>query len=293
MRLDDQQESDRIEDRRAQGGYGGSGGISMGTLMMFWPLLRPLLRTKIGWMLIAGVAAMYMMGINPLAFLGGGGVGSPKVDKRVEDQQARFIAKVLGSTEAVWSRVLPKYGLRYKKPVMVLFRGHTRSGCGMASAQTGPFYCPVDQKVYLDLSFFDELARRFGAPGDFAQAYVLAHEIGHHVQKLTGVLNKVQQMQRRMSKTQANALQVRVELQADCYAGIWGHYADKQFGQLEAGDVEEAMRAASAIGDDTLQREAQGYVRPDSFTHGSSRQRVEWFMRGYQSGDLRACDTFR
>lgn len=293
MRLDDQRESDYIEDRRHQGGYGGGGNLSMGTLMMLWPLLRPLLRTKFGWMLIAGGAALYMMGINPLAFLGGNVASSTRtVNKAAEDKQARFISKVLASTEDTWTALLPHYGLRYKKPKVVLFRGFTRSACGAASAQTGPFYCPADEKIYLDLSFFDELAHRFGAPGDFAQAYVLAHEVGHHIQKLTGVLDKVRRAQRRMSKKEANALQVRVELQADCYAGIWGHYANKQR-LLEPGDVEEAMRAAAAIGDDTLQRKTQGYVRPDTFTHGSARQRAEWFMRGYQTGDMRACDTFR
>ena len=293
MRLDDQRESDYVEDRRSQGGFSGGGrGISMGTLMMLWPILRPLLRTKFGWMLIAGGAALYMMGINPLAFFSGGNVATPKVDKKVEDKQARFISKVLASTEDVWTALLPKYGLRYKKPKVVLFRGFTRSGCGAASAQTGPFYCPADQKIYLDLSFFDELARRFGATGDFAQAYVLAHEVGHHVQNLTGILDKAHRLQARMSKRESNALQVRLELQADCYAGIWGHYADKQR-LLEPGDVEEAMRAAAAIGDDTIQRKTQGYVRPDAFTHGSAKQRAEWFMRGFKTGDMRACDTFQ
>jgi predicted metalloprotease len=177
---------------------------------------------------------------------------------------------------------------------MVLFRGSTQSGCGFASAQMGPFYCPADQKVYLDLGFFDELASRHNAPGDFAQAYVLAHEVGHHIQNLQGTLEKVQQAKQQWGgeSTKANALQVKVELQADCYAGAWAYHAHKEFDILEAGDAEEALRAASAIGDDTLQRQAQGTVRPDAFTHGSSAQRVEWFRRGFTAGDIGQCNTF-
>jgi len=178
---------------------------------------------------------------------------------------------------------------------MVLYRGYTRSGCGSAQSQMGPFYCPVDKKVYLDLGFFDELAKRHNSPGDFAQAYVLAHEIGHHVQDLQGTLDKVQQAKQSWggSSKKANALQVRVELQADCYAGAWAYHAQKKFNMLEPGDVEEALNAASSIGDDTLQKEATGRVRPDAFTHGTSKQRVAWFRRGLMSGDLRQCDTFK
>jgi predicted metalloprotease len=177
---------------------------------------------------------------------------------------------------------------------MVLYRGYTRSGCGAAQTQMGPFYCPVDKKVYLDLSFFDELAKRHNAPGDFAQAYVLAHEIGHHVQDLQGILDQVQQYKQRVrSEKAANALQVQVELQADCYSGVWAHHAQKRFNILEPGDIEEALNAASSIGDDVLQKQTQGYVRPDAFTHGSAAQRTERFKRGFQSGDLRQCDTFQ
>jgi len=294
MRMDDERESRNVDDRRATSGRGGRGLPSMGTMMMIWPLIKPLLRTKFGWAIIGLGAVAYFSGFNPLSLVGMGGSTSTPVNKAQDEKQAKFIKKVLASTEDVWKEILPKYGMRYKEPVMVLYRGSTRSGCGYASAQMGPFYCPVDQKVYLDLGFFDELARRHGAPGDFAQAYVLAHEIGHHIQNMQGTLDKVQKLKQQWrSETKANALQVRVELQADCYAGVWANRAHKKFNILEPGDVEEALRAASSIGDDKLQREATGYVRPDGFTHGSSQQRVEWFRRGLSSGDLGQCNTFQ
>jgi predicted metalloprotease len=202
----------------------------------------------------------------------------------------RFVAKVLATTEDTWSRIFPQeVGSPYRQPKLVLFTGRVRSGCGAAESAMGPFYCPADQKVYLDQSFFDELSRRFGAPGDFAAAYVIAHEVGHHVQTLLGISDQVQRAQARASKTQGNAIQVRMELQADCLAGVW---AKANAAKLEPGDVEEAMRAASAIGDDTLQRAAQGVVVPESFTHGSSAQRTKWFMRGLTEGTIAACDTF-
>ncbi len=293
MRMDDEQESRNVDDRRASTGKGG--GVDMRTMMMLWPLIRPLLRSKFGLLIIGAGVAAYMMGYNPLALVGIGGPSAQPVNKAEDEKRAVFIKKVLKSTEDVWSQLLPRYGLRYKEPVMVLYRGYTQSGCGGAQSQMGPFYCPRDKKVYLDLGFFDELAKRHNAPGDFAQAYVLAHEIGHHVQDLQGTLDKVQSAKQSWggNSKKANALQVRVELQADCYAGVWGHYAQKQFKMLEPGDLEEALNAASAIGDDTLQREATGRVRPDAFTHGASKQRVEWFKRGFVSGDLRQCDTFR
>ncbi len=293
MRMDDEQESRNVDDRRASTGKGG--GVDMRTMMMLWPLIRPLLRSKFGLLIIGAGVAAYMMGYNPLALVGIGGPSAQPVNKAEDEKRAVFIKKVLKSTEDVWSQLLPRYGLRYKEPVMVLYRGYTQSGCGGAQSQMGPFYCPRDKKVYLDLGFFDELAKRHNAPGDFAQAYVLAHEIGHHVQDLQGTLDKVQRAKQSWggNSKKANALQVRVELQADCYAGVWGHYAQKQFKMLEPGDLEEALNAASAIGDDTLQREATGRVRPDAFTHGASKQRVEWFKRGFVSGDLRQCDTFR
>ncbi len=295
MRMDDERESRNVEDRRNSSGGGGRGLPSMGTMMMIWPLIRPLLRTKFGWAILGLGAVAYFSGFNPLSLVGVGGSHSSPVNKAHDEKEAVFIKKVLASTEDVWSQVLLKYGIRYKKPIMVLYRGSTRSGCGHASAQMGPFYCPVDQKVYLDLGFFDELARRHNAPGDFAQAYVLAHEIGHHIQNMQGTLDKVQRAKQSWggNSVKSNALQVRVELQADCYAGVWANRAHKQFNILEPGDVEEALRAASSIGDDKLQKETTGYVRPDSFTHGSSQQRVEWFRRGLSSGDLSQCNTFQ
>ncbi len=294
MRLDHEEESRNVEDRRAQGGAGG-GRMDMRTMMMLWPLIRPLLRSKFGLLIIGAGVLAYLAGFNPLSLIGMGGVSSHPVNKAEEEKRAVFVKKVLKSTEDIWTQLLPKYGLRYKKPVLVLYRGYTHSGCGGAQSQMGPFYCPMDKKVYLDLGFFDELAKRHNAPGDFAQAYVLAHEIGHHVQDIAGTLDKVQKIKQQWggNSRRANALQVKVELQADCYAGVWGHYAQKQFHMLEPGDLEEALNAASAIGDDTLQREATGRVRPDAFTHGSSAQRVAWFKRGFESGDLRQCNTFR
>jgi predicted metalloprotease len=210
-----------------------------------------------------------------------------------DDEMRTFIAKVLGSTEEVWDEQLPRQANRqYAKPTLVLFSGAVRSACGMADAAVGPFYCPPDQRVYVDLSFYDQLARRFGAPGDFAQAYVIGHEIGHHIQNQLGILRKVQEAKSRVSNTQANALQVRVELQADCIAGVWAFHANQKRKILEPGDVEEALTAAAAIGDDRLQRQARGYVQPESFTHGTSAQRQRWLQRGLRSGDLRSCDTF-
>jgi predicted metalloprotease len=202
----------------------------------------------------------------------------------------QFVARVLETTERTWSDIFARSGQDYPEPTLVLFSGVGQSGCGTAQSAVGPFYCPADRKIYLDTSFFDELGRRFGAPGDFAAAYVIAHEVGHHVQTVTGISDEVRRMQSRASEREANAAQVRMELQADCYAGLWGHANAER---LEPGDVEEAMRAAQSIGDDTLQRQSQGRVVPDSFTHGTSEQRMRWFMTGYQSGSVESCDTFR
>jgi predicted metalloprotease len=294
MKMDNEHESRNVDDRRSSSGGGRRGLPSMGTMMVIWPMVKPLLKTKFGWAVIGLGAAAYFSGFNPLSLVGMGGASSIPTDKVADEKQAVFIKKVLGSTEEIWNMVLPKYGMRYKEPVMVLYRGSTRSGCGHASAQMGPFYCPADQKVYLDLGFFDELARRHNAPGDFAQAYVLAHEIGHHIQNMQGTLDKVQSAKQSWgNSSKANALQVRVELQADCYAGVWAHHAHTKFNILEQGDVEEALRAASSIGDDTLQKKSGGAVRPDAFTHGSSQQRIEWFRRGLTSGDLGQCNTFQ
>jgi len=295
MRWEDRDESRNVEDRRSssQGslGGGGRGMPSMGTIMFLWPIVKPLLKTKFGWAIIAVGALAYFSGYNPLSSMVGGASSTP-VNKVADDKQKRFISTILGDTEKVWGKIFKEHGANYKEPIMVLYRGSTTSGCGHASAQMGPFYCPNDQKVYLDLGFFDELKRKHHAGGDFAEAYVLAHEVGHHIQNLAGTLSKVQRMkQQARGQAGENQLQVRVELQADCYAGVWAHYEDKLFGSLEKGDIEEALNTASAIGDDTLQKQAQGYVVPDAFTHGSSTQRVEWFKKGMQSGDMATCNT--
>jgi len=211
---------------------------------------------------------------------------------KLEDEQAQFVAVVLADTEDTWNEVFRSAGRNYQEPNLVLFSGSVRSACGFAQAAMGPFYCPADQKVYIDLSFYSDLQNRFRAPGDFAQAYVIAHEVGHHVQTLLGISEQVQRQKAQLSKAEANQLSVRQELQADCLAGIWAHHADRTRALLEQGDIEEGLNAASAIGDDRLQKQSQGYVTPESFTHGSSAQRVKWFKHGYATGDVNACDTF-
>ena len=208
-----------------------------------------------------------------------------------EDELKQFVSVVLAKSEDVWSNVFQQNGRQYRDPKLVLFTDQVRSACGMAGAAVGPFYCPGDEKVYIDLAFYEELRRRFNAPGDFAQAYVIAHEVGHHVQKLLGISERVDAMQRRMSQVEANQLSVRIELQADFFAGVFARYVKDQ-GVLEPGDIEEALRAASAIGDDQIQRQTTGYVVPDSFTHGTSEQRLRWFKKGYDTGDIRQGDTF-
>lgn len=243
---------------------------------------------------------LYALGVSPGKILGllvGGGGGRAPVSQQrslsAEDQQRKeFVSVVLADTEDVWGELFRARGATYVEPHLVLFSNEVRSGCGLAGSATGPFYCPPDENLYLDLHFFDQLAGQLHAPGDFAQAYVIGHEVGHHVQNLTGVLSRVEQRKRKLSKKEANALQVRVELQADYYAGVWAHHAQKRFKILEPGDMEEALQAASAVGDDTLQREAQGYVVPDSFTHGTSAQRVRWFKKGFELGDMDGGDTF-
>jgi predicted metalloprotease len=209
-----------------------------------------------------------------------------------QDEAAVFVSKILASTEDVWSKQFQEIGKEYRKPKLVIFSDIVESACGRAQASMGPFYCSLDETVYIDLSFYRELRDRHNAPGDFAQAYVIAHEVGHHVQHLLGISDKVQQMQARASKVQANQLSVRLELQADFLAGVWAHHAEEDYGILEEGDIEEGLKAAAAIGDDTLQKQATGWVRPDSFTHGSSRQRVEWFAKGLKTGDIDQGDTF-
>jgi predicted metalloprotease len=211
---------------------------------------------------------------------------------RSEDDMKRFVSQVLADTEDVWQRVFGGFGKRYSEPQMVLFTGATRTACGTGVSQMGPFYCPLDRKIYIDLSFYDMLKRKFEAPGDFAQAYVIAHEVGHHVQKLLGIADKVQELKQQSDESDANALQVRMELQADCLAGVWANLNDQVKNRLQPGDVEEGLNAASQIGDDMIQRRTQGQVVPDAFTHGSSAQRVRWFKRGLEAGEISECDTF-
>lgn len=289
--------STNVEDRRATSGTRRGGMPSRKMIMILWPIIKPLLRTKVGWVILAIGFASFYFGFNPFSLIGlGTNKAKPVVVNEVKDNEmSDFMKTTLGYTESVWNDVLPKYGTHYKEPVMVLYRAGTESGCGYASSAVGPFYCSLDQKIYLDQSFFDELAKNHSAPGDFAQAYVLSHEVGHHIQNLQGTLNKVRQAKQNWGgkSTKANALQVKVELQADCYAGVWAHHAHQQFGILEKGDVEEALRAASSIGDDTLQKKSGRQVNPDGFTHGSSKQRMEWLRRGLKSGDMRVCNTFQ
>jgi predicted metalloprotease len=285
MRLGGARESDNVEDRRGMGF--GRGGMAVGG--------------GCGTLIIIILAVIF--GVDPSQFLSGGGgpaQGPPPVQQpggapgqqQQQDEDVRFIRRVLGTTEDAWGEIFKRNNSTYRKPTLQLFSGRADSACGVAGASVGPFYCPADEKVYIDLSFYDELQSRFRAPGDFAQAYVIAHEVGHHVQKLLGTSDKVTQLQQRArSEAQANDLSVRLELQADCYAGVWGFYA-KQRDILDPGDLEEALRAASAIGDDRLQKESQGYAVPDSFTHGTSEQRTRWFRQGFDSGDMRRCDTF-
>jgi len=254
---------------------------------------------SVGGLLFLGV--LTLLGINPLPFLGLA-TKAPEVQMQQTEQpyqespreaQLRELTSVvLADTEETWTALLPKYNVQYAPPTIVLFNQVVQSACGTAESAMGPFYCPLDQKVYIDMSFYDELAQRFGAPGDFAQAYVIAHEVGHHVQNLVGTAGKVRQLQERAGQAEANALSVRMELQADCYAGVWAHHAARSRNLLESGDIEEGLNAASQIGDDRMQRRSQGYVVPDGFTHGSAEQRQRWFRRGIESGQPEACDTF-
>lgn len=295
MKWEDLKRSSNIEDLRSRGssgrmGFGGGRGVNL-----LIPIIRMLMGTNIGRIiLVIGIGA-YFMGFNPLALLDQSGSTRGEthaVSSLEEEKSVEFVSAVLGQTEEVWNRIYAQSGEKYTEPKLVLFRGSVQSGCGFADAQVGPFYCSEDQKVYLDLSFFDELSNRHNAPGDFAQAYVIAHEIGHHVQNLRGTLDKAHRVQQSaLGKTKANATQVKVELQADCYAGVWAYHTQKTRAILEEGDIQEALNAASQIGDDTLQKQAQGYVVPDAFTHGTSAQRMEWFNRGYEKGTLEACNT--
>ncbi|HEX9996301.1 MAG TPA: neutral zinc metallopeptidase [Abditibacterium sp.] len=290
MQWRNRRQSSNVEDLRGMGGGGGMGralpvGGGIGTLIL-------------------GLV-IYFMGGDPTSVLtqspqsgnpnssvsrpAGNGNGGASAGQN--DEAKQFVSVVLAGTEDVWGDIFQKMGKNYRQPKLVLFSGQVRSACGIAGTAVGPFYCPGDEKLYIDLAFFRELQTRFGAEGDFAQAYVIAHEVGHHVQNLLGTMEQVQARQQRLSKTQSNQLSVRLELQADFYAGVWAHYAEKA-GDLDPGDVEEALGAASAVGDDRIQAQSRGYVVPDSFTHGSSRQRAEWFTRGLQSGDVRGGNTF-
>ncbi len=283
MRFDNSRESENVEDRRGGGGGGGfpmgGKGVGIGTIVL-------------------ALVAMYF-GVDPSIVLNQAVESpAPSATSRpagppANDAESKFIRHVLAETEDTWQQIFRQNGKQYVEPTLVLFSGATRTACGVGQAAMGPFYCPADQKVYIDLSFYQELKSRYRAPGDFAQAYVIAHEVGHHVQNLLGISGKVQAARERASEREANALSVRLELQADCLAGVWAKNADAARGILEAGDVEEALQAATAIGDDTLQKQAQGYAVPDSFTHGSAEQRMRWFKRGMEAGQLAACNTFQ
>jgi predicted metalloprotease len=281
MRLDQEQESQNVEDRR---GFRVSRGVAGG---------------GIGTIVIVLIALFF--GVDPSLLLQGNlqetnvpqNPAPQSQQSGKQDEMRQFVARVLGSTERTWSEIFQAAGRTYNKPTLVLFSDSVQSACGFAQAAAGPFYCGPDQKVYIDLSFYRDLRQRFQAPGDFAQAYVIAHEVGHHVQNLLGIMAKVQSAQSRAgSRNEANALSVRLELQADCLAGIWANFAHRERNILEQGDVEEGLNAASQIGDDRMQKRAQGYVVPEGFTHGSAEQRVQWFRRGISSGDLKQCDTF-
>jgi predicted metalloprotease len=291
MRWEGNEQSENVEDRRGEGGGGRGGGGFIGGRSI-----------GIGTIAVALIAG-WIFGINPLtvlSLLSGGGGEQVQVQQQQQgpapkppssDREAAFVSTVLRNTEVVWTNIFRQNGGTYQPPRLVLFRGATPTACGTGQAAMGPFYCPGDKKVYLDTTFFEQLDRQFGASGDFAQAYVIAHEVGHHIQNLTGILPKFNQMRQSMGEAEANAMSMRVELQADCFAGVWGHYT-AQKGLLEQGDVEEALNAAQQIGDDTLQKRMQGYVVPESFNHGTSAQRQKWFAAGLQSGKLSSCDTF-
>jgi|KBSMisStandDraft_5_1062788.scaffolds.fasta_scaffold43226_4 predicted metalloprotease len=237
---------------------------------------------------------IYLLGGNPSQVMDTGPSNAPQTqaEKQAEDKEAQFVSVVLADTEDIWSKLFSNMNKQYSNPTLVMFNDATQSGCGFANAATGPFYCPSDEKVYLDLSFFREMRDRFNAAGDFAEAYVIAHEVGHHVQNLLGITNKVDAMRGRVDETQMNKLSVKLELQADFLAGVWAHYEQSLKNVIQPGDIEEALNAANAIGDDRLQKESQGYVVPDSFTHGTSQQRMYWFKKGYETGDINEGDTF-
>lgn len=294
-------QSDNVEDQRGRGGgLGFPGGPGGGRIRI--PIGGRAGGGSLSGLLILVVLffALRACGIDPIQILTGGGGAFAPTEQMSEaepgqsgttDEMGQFVATVLAETEDTWTGIFKAEGETYRQPKLVLFSGQVRSACGFASAASGPFYCPNDERVYLDTSFFAQLERQFGASGDFAQAYVLAHEVGHHVQNLIGILPRFNQMRQTMSEAEANQMSIRVELQADCFAGVWGHFT-AQKGILDQGDPEEALNAATQIGDDTIQKRMQGYVVPESFNHGTSQQRATWFARGFKSGKLADCDTF-
>jgi uncharacterized protein len=315
MRWQGRRQSNNVQDIRGSrgGGMGSPGGFGFpggngGTVRI--PMGGPRSASGgglgCGTLIIIGLI-LWALGINPLTILSGGQMGPsispselPQIDRtqlpgqptRSNDEKTEFVKTILGSTEDVWTGVFESYGRKYPAPALVIFNGRVQSACGLASSASGPFYCPGDKTVYIDLAFYDQLSREFGAKGDFAEAYVLAHEVGHHVQNIVGILPEFNRMRQSMGKLEVNQMSVKVELQADCFAGVWGHYVEKE-GWLERGDLEEAINAAQRIGDDAIQRRTQGYVVPDAFNHGTSEQRAYWFGRGFDAGRIEACDTFK
>jgi predicted metalloprotease len=285
--------SSNIDDQRNSPLAAGAGGAAI--LFRFLPYL---ITTKTGRIILVIGGLIYfgarLLGIDVMQIMSGSPVSTQPQALSAKDQElADFVSVTLASTEDAWKAEFQKRGKTYQEPILVLFRSRVNSACGLAQSATGPFYCPADSKLYIDLSFYEEMKTRLGAPGDFAQAYVIAHEVGHHVQNLLGIAAKVSNAQQSASTNAANALSVKMELQADCLAGIWGHYANRERGILDAGDIDEALNAAAAIGDDRLQEQATGTVRPEKFTHGTSKQRAEWFNRGFQSGSIENCNTFK
>ncbi|MFH1154592.1 MAG: neutral zinc metallopeptidase [Pseudomonadota bacterium] len=299
MRWQGNRKSNNVVDRRGEGSSGASG---TGGLLRLLPLVFKFLGFKGTAILVVCLGAYSLFTGNLGTLLGELGLqqqgasssvpGVPVHETAEEKELVDFVSVVLADTEETWTTLFRQQGKTYREPHLVLFRDSVSSACGMAQSAVGPFYCPGDQQLYIDLVFFDQLKKRFKAPGDFAQAYVIAHEVGHHVQTLLGISSKISDARSKLNKTQSNRLSVQQELQADCFAGVWAHHANRTRHLLEAGDVEEGLTAASAVGDDTLQKQSQGYVSPDSFTHGSSKQRMTWFKIGFESGDMKSCDTF-